>query len=271
MTAILIYVATPIYILVNEMALFDVALKATFQNRFIDLTRSFPSASIFIWCNRENDVIEIVVRNPEEYLLVVEEIQASGIRDVVEEIVDEQRLYLNVHKCHCMNGNTMVRHIRKLNILNIFPNMIEKGWAYHRLIVFKHEDLEELLKRFEEAEWHYKILRKTPFDGFVSSSLTVSADALFSGLTEKQMEAVLAAHHDGYYNLPRAADVKEIAAKKKVPRTTFQEHLMKAENKLISALVPNIKLYYHASPNRKKNLRVKRNISRIPLNRQIAN
>ena len=93
MTAILIYVATPITILVNEMALFDVALKATFQSRFIDLTRRFPSASIFIWCNRENDVIEIVVRNPEEYPLVVEEIQASGVRDVVEEIVVEQRLY----------------------------------------------------------------------------------------------------------------------------------------------------------------------------------
>ncbi len=98
----------------------------------------------------------------------------------------------------------------------------------------------------------------------------MSADALFSGLTEKQMEAVLAAHRYGYYNVPRAADVKKIATKERVPRTTFQEHLMKAENKLVSALIPNIKLYYHASPDRKKNLRVKRNVSRIPVNRLIA-
>ncbi len=263
--------------LVSKMALFDVALKITHlrtrphsQSSFEDLTRRFPSASVFIWCNRENDVIEIVVRNPEDYPLVVKEIQAAHIMDVMEEIADEQRLYLNVHRCHCMNHDTIVRHIGKLNILNIFPNMIENGWAYHRLIVFRHEDLEELLERFEKWGWHYKILRKTPFDGFVSSSLTMSADALFSGLTEKQMEAVLVAHRHGYYNLPRTADVKAIANKKKVPRTTFQEHLMKAENKLISALIPNIKLYYHASPERKRTLRVKRNISRIPLNRQIA-
>ncbi len=263
--------------LVSKMALFDVALKITHlrtrphsQSSFEDLTRRFQSASVFIWCNRENDVIEIVVRNPEDYPLVVKEIQAAHIMDVMEEIADEQRLYLNVHRCHCMNHDTIVRHIGKLNILNIFPNMIENGWAYHRLIVFRHEDLEELLERFEKWGWHYKILRKTPFDGFVSSSLTMSADALFSGLTEKQMEAVLVAHRHGYYNLPRTADVKAIANKKKVPRTTFQEHLMKAENKLISALIPNIKLYYHASPERKRTLRVKRNISRIPLNRQIA-
>lgn len=255
-----------------KMGLFDVALKMTNVRTpsFLDLTRRFQSASIFIWCNRENDVIEIVVRNPEEYPLVVEEIQAIHIDDVIEEITDEQRLYLNVNSCHCMKQNTIVRHIGKLNILNIFPNMIENGWSYHRLIVFRHKDLEELLKRLEKFGWHYKILRKTPFDGFVSSSLTMSADALFSGLTEKQMEAILSAHRYGYYNLPRVADVKSIAARKKVARTTFQEHLMKAENKLVSALIPNIKLYYHASPDRKKKLRVKRNVSRIPMNRQIS-
>jgi predicted DNA binding protein len=259
--------------------LFDVALKVTFPKThssdsvlFTDLTRKFPSASVFIWCNRENDVIEIIVRNPEDYPLVMREIQAlrASFEGVIEEIADEQRLYLNMHECHCMKHDTIVRHIGELNILNIFPNMIENGWVYHRLIVFRHKDLEELLTRFEKWGWLYKILRKTPFDGFVASSLTMSADALFSGLTEKQMEAVLAAHRHGYYNLPRAADVKAIAAKEKVPRTTFQEHLTKAENKLLAALMPNIKLFYHASPERKKRLKIKRNISRIPLNRQIA-
>ena len=277
LTAILINTSLPLYNTVSKMALFDVALKVTYletrphsQSTWIDLTRKFSSASVFIWCNRENDVIEIVVRNPEEYPLAVEEIRTLHIRDIIEEIADEQRLYLNVHRCHCMKEDTIVRHIGRLNILNIFPNMVENGWAYHRLIVFRHENLEVLLERFEKWGWYYKILRKTPFDGFVSRSLTMSADALFSGLTEKQMEAVLAAHRYGYYNLPRAADVKAIASKEEVPRTTFQEHLMKAENKLVSALIPNIKLYYHASPERKKKLRVKRNISRIPLNRQIA-
>jgi len=50
------------------VALFEVALKVAVPNSFfVDITRRFPSMSIFIWCNRENDVIEVVVRNPEEY------------------------------------------------------------------------------------------------------------------------------------------------------------------------------------------------------------
>lgn len=253
-----------------KMTLHEVVLKATLKNFWIDLTRRFPSASVFIWCNSENDVIEIVVRNPDDYPVVMEEVQAHPIMNAMDEVSDDRRLYLNVSECHCMEHNTIVRHIGKLSIINIFPNMIENGWTYHRLIVLKHEDLEELLRRFDKNGWFYKILRKVHFDGFVASSLTMSSDALFSGLTEKQMEAILTAHRHGYYNLPRDADVKSIAIKQKVPRTTFQEHLTKAENKLVGALIPHLKLFNHASPERKKHLRVKRNRSRIPLIRQIS-
>lgn len=252
------------------MTLYEVALKVTFESFFTNLTRRFPSASVFIWCNRENDVIEVVVRNPEDYPIVLEEIRRHPIMGVIEEIADDHRLYLNVHECHCMKQNTIVKHIGELDILNIFPNMIEHGWAYHRLIVFRHKDLEELLTRIEKWGWFYKILHKIPFDGFVASSLTLSADTLFSGLTEKQMEAILTAHRHGYYNLPRDADVQAIAAKEKVPRTTFQEHLMKAENKLVSALIPHIQLFSHASPERRKIRRIKQAHSRIPLSRQLT-
>jgi len=240
------------------VTLFEVALKVAVPNSFIaDITRRFPSMSVFIWCNRENDVIEVVVRNPDDYPLVIDEIHAHPIMGVIEEISDDRRVYLNVHECHCMKEDTIVRHIGELDILNIFPNMVENGWTYHRLIVFRHKDLEELLRRFESWGRVYKILRKVPFDGFIASSLTLSADTLFSGLTERQADALLAAHRHGYYNLPRIADVQTIATKEKVPRTTFQEHLKKAENKLVTALVPHLKLFSNASLEKRRSLRVK--------------
>lgn len=238
------------------MTLFEVVLKVTFNSFFVDLTRRFPSAKVFIWCNRENDVVEVIVTNPEDYPLVVEEIRARKALGVIEESSDNRRLYLNVHECHCMLQDTIVRHIGTLDLLNIFPNYMENGWGYHRLIVFRHEDLEELLRRLEKWGWVYKILRKVPFDGFIASSLTLTADALFSDLTEKQINALLTAHRNGYYMLPRRADVQTIAAKERVPRTTFQEHLKKGENKLLGALVPYIQLFNHAPIEKRKSLQV---------------
>ena len=91
----------------------------------------------------------------------------------------------------------------------------------------------------------------------MATSMTLTADALFYGLTERQMDALLTAHRHGYYNLPRDSDVQTIAAKEKVPLTTFQEHLKKAENKLVAAIIPHMKLFNHAPAERRRSLRVK--------------
>lgn len=238
------------------MTLFEVVLKVSFNAFFIDLSRRFPSAKIFIWCNKETDVIELIVSNSEEYPLVMEEIRACDILGVLEESSDDRRLCIIVHECHCMKQDTIIRHIGTLDLLNVFPNIIHNGWTYHRLIVFKHEDLQELLRRLEKWGWIYKILRKVPFNGFIASSLTLTADALFSELTDRQINALLTAHRHGYYELPRRADVQTIAAKRQVPRTTFQEHLKKAENKIVAALIPYVQLYNHAPIEKRQSLRV---------------
>ncbi len=81
------------------MTLFEVALKVAMPRSFYaDITRRFPSMSIFIWCNRENDVVEVVVRNPEDYPLAMNEVRAHPYFDIIEEISDDRRLYLNVHE-----------------------------------------------------------------------------------------------------------------------------------------------------------------------------
>jgi predicted DNA binding protein len=187
----------------------------------------------------------------------MEEVRQSGGLEIVEESSSDRRICSTIHECHCLKENTIIRHIGKLDVLNIFPNIIEDGWCYHRLILFRHEDLDELLRRLGNWGWTYEILRKTPFNGFIASSLTITADALFSSLTEKQIDAMLTAHRHGYYNLPRDADVQTIAAKENVSRTTFQEHLKKAENKIVASLVPYIQLFSRASPSKRKSLGVK--------------
>ncbi len=52
-----------------------------------------------------------------------------------------------------------------------------------------------------------------------------------------------AAYNSGYYQTPRRVSVEKVAERARVPRTTLQEHLNKAENKLISSIIPQIQLY----------------------------
>lgn len=210
---------------------------------------------MFEWCNREHEVIEVIVDKPEEYSAVVKAISKLG--GIVEESSDQQNVHLITKPCSCGSEESASKYIDEFNVLEVSPVVYEEGWEYYRLIIFRHEDLSRLMQVLKEKGFVFDILRKVPFDGFIASSLTLTADALFSHLTEKQMDAVLTAYKHGYYRLPRKTDVQTIASKRRVPRTTFQEHLKKAENKLVVSLVPYIQLYKQASPDKRERLKIK--------------
>jgi hypothetical protein len=236
------------------MPLFEVVFKVTHDCPFGNISRKFPSLKMFEWCNREHEVLEVIVEDHEEYAAVMEEL--SKLRGIIGKSSDRDKVHLVMKTCYCSLENSVTRNIDACNLLHVAPVIYEQGWEYFRVIAFKHEDLEELLQRLDEKGFEFEILRKVPFDGFIASSLTLTADALFSDLTAKQIGALLTAYKNGYYRLPRKADVTEIAFKERVPRTTFQEHLKKAENKLVAALVPYIQLFNHAPIEKRQSLKI---------------
>jgi predicted DNA binding protein len=237
------------------MPLFEVVFRITHDCPFCNISKKFPSMKMFFWCNNEYDVIEIIAEKPEEYSSVVMEL--SKISKIVEESSDQHKVHIIMKTCACYTiENSVSKHIDNCTLLHVSPIVYEGGWEYYRIIAFRHKDLEKFCRNLKERGFIFDVLRKIPFDGLIASSLTLTADSLFSDLTEKQMSALLAAFNYGYYKLPRKADVSTIAAKKKVPRTTFQEHLKKAENKLIASLIPYIMLYRQTSEEKRKSLKI---------------
>ena len=244
---------------ISFMTLFEVAFKVTHDCPFCDISKKYPRLKMFGWCNREHDVIELIVDKPDEYCAVIDEI--SRIEGMVEKSSDLHDAHFFVKKCFCKSEDSVTRIIDEFDLLQISPIVYRHGWEYYRVIAFKHEDLKGLMQRFEEKGLKFEILRKVDFDGFIASSLTLTADALFSDLTEKQMDALLTAYSNGYYNLPRKANVQDIANKKRVSRTTYQEHLKKAENKLVASLVPYVQLFRRMAPEKRNNIRTLRTAS----------
>jgi methylated-DNA-[protein]-cysteine S-methyltransferase len=61
-------------------------------------------------------------------------------------------------------------------------------------------------------------------------------------LTRRQAEAVLAALDAGYYDLPRKVTTLEVARARGLARSTFEEHLKRAEAQLIGAMAPLARL-----------------------------
>jgi predicted DNA binding protein len=237
------------------MTLFEVVLKITHDCPFANISRRYPSLEMCSWCNGEHDVYELHVENDEEYDAVVKEVSKLG--ELIEESSNEQKIHLITETCACTRENSVGKNLEDFDLLHVSPVVYSKGWEYYRIIAFRHEDLKRFLERMEGPGFAYEIVRKVPFNGFIASSLTMTADALFSDLTDKQMDALMTAHNSGYYLFPRKNDIQSIAAKRRVPRTTFQEHLKKAENKIVSSLIPYIQLYRYAPIEKRESLRIK--------------
>ena len=68
-------------------------------------------------------------------------------------------------------------------------------------------------------------------------------NSLFADLTGKQMDAILKAHRYGYYASPREVTTESIARSLGVSRSTYEEHLRKAENRIMASLIPYLQLF----------------------------
>jgi len=97
------------------------------------------------------------------------------------------------------------------------------------------------LSRVLEGERGFEIIAKTKMKGSsVKDSLIISTDELLSGITRKQGEALLFAVRNGYYEVPRKTTFDRMSKLRGARRTTFEEHVRKAEGKIIKSVALHI-------------------------------
>lgn len=69
-----------------------------------------------------------------------------------------------------------------------------------------------------------------------------SKAALLPTMTAKQARALLAAHERGYYSAPRRATTRSLAKTLGLARSTFEQHLKRAEAQVVEGLLPLVRL-----------------------------
>ncbi|MHA1925100.1 MAG: helix-turn-helix domain-containing protein [Candidatus Thorarchaeota archaeon] len=231
------------------MPLFEVVFRVKYDNPLSEITKDRPSVKIFQWCNDQHDIMELIMPKKEDYGQIRDDM-AKAV-EIVDEIHNGANTHVITQMCSCGGPGTVQNYLGDPSLLLIPPIAYENGWEHLRLIAFRHENVKKLLERLRNDGFNVEIIRKKPFDGYIASSLTLTTDALFSGLTEKQVHALLTAFAQGYFRFPRGSDLQTIASKEKISRTTFLEHLKKAENKIITALIPHIQLFRQIPQDRK--------------------
>jgi predicted DNA binding protein len=221
------------------MALWEVAMRASYDYPFIELSRSVPDTPISMWCLWNRELLQIPTRDAGVIKTAERAIHKAG--HVVDQWVDAGAARLFLLNCTCARYDSIWNMIEAHQCWDAPPVVYQDGWANFRVISFESQNPKALyadLKTRGPAELVRK--RELPLSALPSSVWT---NVLFGDLTEKQSAALLTAHRFGYYTSPRAITTEHIAQSLGVGRTTYEEHLRKAENRVISALIPYLQLF----------------------------
>lgn len=143
-----------------------------------------------------------------------------------------------VVKCRCAASNSSIAIIEASNCIPIMPVTYEGGFEHVKLFAFTRGHQKAAIDNLVSiskvtVEQRGQLERHTAMP-----AMTVSVDDFLDTLTARQVKALVEAIELGYYAMPKKATVDEIASRVKMPRSTFEEHLRKAEVKVMRNLRP---------------------------------
>jgi len=162
----------------------------------------------------------------------------SGKKSDQEKIYRELKKDKRVKKI-IRNGNQLISLVEgKDHIANYFdpsffylkPVVMKEGYEYWELGSWSRKKLITFCDQIKKFSY-VKILKLK--QGFPQ----VFIQQTMQNMTDKQRDAFEFAKSMGYYEFPRKISVEELASRKKVPRTTYQAHLRKAEKKILDVML----------------------------------
>ena len=213
------------------MSLYEASFRVKHECPYREISERHPDLTIREWYLNDCQVIEITAPGaPTEALL--EEIEALGT--VLHESVDESGLHVVTQSCLCSLEDSIIERFEEYNSLYQPPTIHRQGWEHYTVIAFDEGDVRDLVADLE-ADRDIEVLSKTAItEQQIPHSMLAPVDQLFEAVTERQLAALRLALESGYYEQPRKTSLRELADRTSVARSTYEEHLRKAENKLLT-------------------------------------
>jgi predicted DNA binding protein len=213
------------------VSLYEASFRVRHECPYREISERYPDLTIREWYLSDCQVVELTSPTaPTDELLA--EIDTLGT--VLHESIDESGLHVVTQSCLCSLEDSIIERFEEHNCLYQPPTVHRQGWEHYTVIAFDEGDVRALLHDLA-ADRDVEVLSKTAItEQQVPHSMLAPVDQLFEDVTDRQLAALRLALESGYYEQPRKTSLRELAEQTAVARSTFEEHLRKAENKLLT-------------------------------------
>ncbi len=215
----------------TRMGLYEASIRVKHECPYRKISERYPDLTIREWPLSDFQVLEITTETtPTDELL--DEINEIGT--VLYESADDSGYHVVTQSCLCSFEDSVIDRFEDHNCLYQSPTIYRQGWEHYTVIAFDGEDVRELLKSLR-SDREIELLSKTSIsETQIPHSMLAPANQLFEDITDRQLAALQLALESGYYEQPRKTSLRDLAEQTAVARSTYEEHLRKAENKLLT-------------------------------------
>lgn len=198
---------------------------------FCEISSRYPNATFRVWDNFRTVIVEINGLGPEEMKFIRTEPIFSFDSNIVQESEGSVRFFVNDSR---FVGTTISQMIEENDCWYLVPDEIRGGWEHHTIFSNSRENLQKLVEDIKSAGGEARVSSIHPLvtSGQWESILPISS--ILAGLTRKQINAISIAVEMGYFEEPSLISADDLAGKIGVSRSTFSEHLRKAQRKILT-------------------------------------
>ncbi|WP_266079248.1 helix-turn-helix domain-containing protein [Haladaptatus caseinilyticus] len=188
--------------------------------------------TIELWCNDHCDLLHVSGPMGKEALAHLEEL--VGVQELLVE--GNERLAMTETCLKDRETDTIEAYLARHSCLLVPPLRYAKGEKWCRILALDSSNLtglyRDLVDDFPVVVESKREISTVPGDRPLLTPETAIAD-----LSPRQQEALVIAHEMGYYRIPRETTTAEIADEMEIERRTLEEHLRRAENKLVDGII----------------------------------
>jgi len=227
--------------------MFQVTFRIQHDCPYTQFSIKHPDVKVVQWCNNRIHVMEIDCPDIETFTRIEKDLSDlllwKGGKVLKKSFLD-RNLQVILQTCRCSKISPNVSDVVEGNsCLCLSPEVFYGGWEEYKVIGFRENDYKKMFHELGELG-PVEILEKRVLpEKSLRDTFAISMSSVFSELTNKQVDSLVAALEHGYYQIPKKATAEEIALKHHTPRTTFEEHLRKAESKILRSIAPYVRLY----------------------------
>ena len=193
--------------------------------------------SVELWCNDHCDLLYLTGDATDEILADVRD--RIGVQDLLRR---PDEVVVVTADCLKHQEETFIEtYLARYDCLLVPPLRYADGAKSCRVLALDAANLTACYRDLVGDGFSVSVERKREIETVAHDAPLLTLDSVLPDLSVRQRETLTTAHERGYYEIPRRTTTAEIAAATGVERRTAEEHLRRAENKLIDAMMEYVR------------------------------